>query len=106
MSTVQDEEKWLNRQAEDVRKVFIETALITSEDFFAPFAPICAATGLSRPVVRRACRHLRRRGLLGFQAGLFSESTGMPAGAGYGVTRAGIDLFNWIEYGDEPEVKP
>jgi hypothetical protein len=56
---------------------------------YAHFAYVIKETGFSRQVVRRICRHLARQGLAEYCRGLWSED-GRPAGAGYGITRAGI----------------
>lgn len=88
------EEQWLNRQSLDVRSVFYAVADAGGwyDDMYFPFRTIENRTGLSRPVVRRACRLLARRGLLAYARGLFNESTGEPGGAGYGLTRHALAL--------------
>lgn len=53
------------------------------------FCGIMDSTGLSRDYVRAACRALVDRGLARYQVGLFTED-GEVAGAGYGITKAGL----------------
>lgn len=55
---------------------------------YAHFSYVMEHTGFPRPVVRRICRHLARIGLAEYSRGLWSED-GTPAGAGYGITKAG-----------------
>ncbi len=55
---------------------------------FVSFKPICRRTKLSRPVVRRICRHLARKGMAEYAKGMFNLD-GEVAGAGYAITQAG-----------------
>jgi DNA-binding IclR family transcriptional regulator len=50
------------------------------------FAEIIICTGLTRPVVRRACRSLARKGFASFHRGCWTED-GRPAGSGYAAAR-------------------
>lgn len=63
---------------------------------FFPFRYLCNETGLERPVVRRICRYLARRGLAQYQRGLWTED-GEPVGSGYGATREGAQLLDQME---------
>lgn len=63
---------------------------------YMSFAPICAATGLDRATVRRACRSLKRKGLTQYLNGLVVESTGEFMGAGYAATEAGVAILDTI----------
>ena len=65
------------------------------------FAPIVRGTELQLKRVRYLCRLLKRQGLAEFHKGLWTES-GDPAGAGYCVSRAGLNLVLW---GDKPETE-
>lgn len=65
-------------------------------EWFWPFGPIEADTGLSRDDVRSACRALRAKGLAEFMRGLWSED-GEPAGSGYGITEEGQRAWRLIE---------
>lgn len=58
------------------------------DDYCLPFKAIARRVRLSRPIIRRACRSLTRKGLAHFSRGLWNEDGG-PAGSGYGVTVAG-----------------
>lgn len=58
-------------------------------ELFVPFAPLIERTGLDRAQVRRHCRYFARKGLAEYSKGLWTED-GEPAGAGYGITSAGI----------------
>lgn len=46
---------------------------------------------LDRSRVRRSCRALARKGLAEYHCGLWNDE-GEPAGAGYCVSKAGLDL--------------
>lgn len=52
------------------------------------FKGIGRRTRLSRKLIRRACRSLRRKGLAEYGRGLWTED-GEVAGSGYAATRAG-----------------
>ena len=54
-----------------------------------PFAPVEAATGYDRRMVRRYVRALARKGLAEYFRGLCTED-GEFAGAGYCITKAGL----------------
>ena len=49
-------------------------------------------TGFDRPKVRRIVRSLARKGLTEYHRGLWSDE-GRPAGAGYCITRKGIEVL-------------
>lgn len=59
------------------------------EVWYFPFKPISEQTGLDRPTARRVTRRLKRKGYAEFKKGLWNED-GEPAGAGYGITPAGL----------------
>jgi len=59
------------------------------EDYSLYFRGIESRTGLDRDTVRTACRNLAGKGLAQYRRGLSDENTGMMAGAGYSITRAG-----------------
>ena len=63
---------------------------LTSPDgeMCVPFAPIQQRTKLDRKTVRRCVRALARRGLAAFHRPLWSDD-GLPAGAGYCISRTG-----------------
>lgn len=67
-----------------------EASFFGSESFFG-FKPVAAETGLDVKEVRRKVRALKRKGLARFSAGLWNED-GQPAGSGYGLTQAGLEL--------------
>lgn len=52
-------------------------------------------TGLHKDVVRGLCRSLTDQGLCFYMKGLWSED-GIPAGAGYGITKAGMQRLDAI----------
>lgn len=52
-------------------------------------------TGLPRDIVRGFCRSLADQGLAKYMPSLWSEE-GIPAGAGYGITQAGIDRIQHV----------
>lgn len=88
---------WIRRQNIYTRLVFSSICnLPGAGEFYYPFDRIERATGLPRDKVRVACRHLKRRGLLAYARGLWSESTGAPAGAGYGLSDAGYTLMELL----------
>lgn len=60
------------------------------ETWYYPFKPIVEKTGLERPVARRVTRYLARKGYAEFRNGLCNED-GEFAGAGYGITPAGLE---------------
>ena len=91
---------WLNRQSGAVQAVFTAVCNLAGVERFISFGPVEAETGLPRNLVRRACRHLARRGLLIYDKGLWSDA-GAPAGAGYGLTERGHAL--WLERNDDGE---
>lgn len=72
-----------------------------SDTGFAPFATIHAemsAMGYGdtdRRRIRLSCRKLRRMGMTEYQCGLWG-CDGLPVGAGYGATRAGMARAEWI----------
>ncbi len=80
------------RLNENERKVlsFLADDYHSDEKCF-PFAPIIAATGLNRAVVRRACRSLSRKGFASFHRGLWTYDDG-PGGSGYACTREGYEV--------------
>lgn len=57
-----------------------------------PFRPLMKRTGLTRAIVRRACRSLKRKGLAAFSNALWSGD-GEPCGAGYGATPRGKNML-------------
>jgi len=61
----------------------------TSEEWVLPFDPIAHETKLERRVVRLSCRRLARKGLAEYLRGLWSDE-GLPAGAGYRITKEGL----------------
>lgn len=87
--TAADDAAWLKRQRWETFDVGLALYENTdANETFVPFKMIEVLTGISRPVVRRACRQLARRGLAAYGKGLWSEEGGL-AGAGYGITEAG-----------------
>lgn len=66
-------------------------------EWFWPFAPIEADTGLSRDEVRSACRSLREKGLATFSNTLWNEDEHKPAGSGYRITPEGFNAWRLIE---------
>lgn len=92
--------EWLEKQSEDVRRVFLEVGHKTGGEMYVHFAPIVRDSGLPRATVRKACRHLARKGLLEYRNALMDED-GRVCGAGYGVSRLGYRLYNHLEF-DEP----
>lgn len=62
-------------------------------EYFCGFAPIIEETGLPRRDVRLSIRRLARKGLAEYSKGLWDESTGLPAGAGYRITTAGREFL-------------
>lgn len=73
------------------KRVLAWFASLDEPDCCYGFAPIMGDTKLTRTEVRRACRSLKRKGLLEYERGLWSECG--PAGAGYGLTRAGREAM-------------
>lgn len=65
--------------------------LVVSGSFYRGFAPLMAATGLDRNVVRRCCRSLARKGYAEFARGLWDEDGG-PAGSGYRASVMGASI--------------
>lgn len=63
------------------------------EGHYLPFAPVMDHTGLDRSVVRRAIRHLKRKGYTEFCSGLCTED-GEFAGSGYRPTDKGWEIFD------------
>jgi hypothetical protein len=60
-----------------------------------PFAPLMTYARADRKTVRRICRYLARRGLAEYHRALWTED-GEPAGAGYCITKAGIEKLQAI----------
>lgn len=60
----------------------------SGEEWCLPFDPICRDTELDRRTVRLSCRRLTRNGFAAFYKGLWTDE-GMPAGAGYAITKEG-----------------
>lgn len=58
-------------------------------DTFLSFDMISDLTGLNRDYVRAACRALTDRGLMAYSRSLWTDD-GECAGAGYGITPAGV----------------
>jgi hypothetical protein len=77
----------------DAHRAVLEALNSIHDDYdgggYAHFSYVIERTGFPRPIVRRICRYLARRGLAEYSRGLWSED-GEPAGAGYGITKAGI----------------
>lgn len=96
---VLEDVKWLAKQNDATREVFEALKELAGEHLFIGFAPIERYVGLSRTAVRSACRHLARRGLAKYEKGLWNETTGDPAGAGYGLTERGRSLVNYQDWG-------
>lgn len=68
-----------------------------SEDFSViGFQAVSQRTGLDLTKVRRAVRGLGRKGLLQFYRMSWTDD-GTPNGAGYGLTKAGVDLRDSFE---------
>lgn len=59
---------------------------------FYGFKTIMRRTKLTRAVVRRACRSLKRKGLSEYGRGLWNDD-GEVAGSGYAATKAGVALI-------------
>lgn len=53
------------------------------------------------PQVRRALRSLARKGLAAYERGLFDED-GQVAGSGYRCTKAGFELVEKLNPGEQP----
>lgn len=80
--------KKLSPEEETVLKVlYSETKYDMT--YVLPFRPIMLRTGLIRPIVRRACRSLARKGYAQYVKGLQTDD-GDFAGAGYCITRLGL----------------
>ena len=62
-------------------------------EYCVSFAPIQDETELSRTDVKRSVRALARKGLAEFHKGLCTEA-GEFAGAGYCITKAGLERHN------------
>lgn len=62
----------------------------TSDEWIMPFDPIAHETKLDRRIVRLSCRRLARKGLAEYRKGLWTDE-GLPAGAGYMITKNGTD---------------
>lgn len=60
------------------------------------FVWIMADTGYDRKTVRRCCRYLAKRGLAEYHRALWTED-GEPAGAGYCITKDGLDKLEDFE---------
>lgn len=60
------------------------------------FRALIMETGYDRSKVRRYVRALARKGLAEYYRGLWSDD-GRPAGAGYCITRKGVDLAKETE---------
>jgi hypothetical protein len=67
-----------------------------------PFAPLMTYARADRKTVRRICRYLARQGLAEYHKALWTED-GESAGAGYCVTKAGIEKLQAIFTEDAPE---
>lgn len=63
------------------------------------FRPIIEDTGLDRKTVRKCCRSLKRKGLTDFYRGLMNDDNNV-AGAGYCITREGINLIDNLSAGN------
>ena len=83
----------LNDTERAVLTVLAEDSGGDEEHSYLSFAPIMEVTGLPRKRVRRACRSLARKGLAAYGRGLFCDD-GLPYGAGYRATTAGVEA--WI----------
>lgn len=70
-------------------------------DLCLPFRPLMDETKLTRSEVRRACRSLSRKGLASFSKGLWTDD-GEPAGSGYGLSFAGVDLACTFDHNPVP----
>jgi hypothetical protein len=63
-----------------------------SEDFsIIGFKTVASRTGLDQRKVRRAVRGLARKGLVQFYRVSWTDE-GIPCGAGYGLTKAGLEF--------------
>ena len=60
------------------------------------FMPIQDLTGYDRSTVRRHVRALARKGFATYHRGLWTED-GEPAGAGYCITKTGIEVVEALE---------
>lgn len=63
-----------------------------------PFKPVMERTYYDRNLVRQSVRNLAGRGFAQYWRGLFNESTGEPAGAGYCISDDGV---SWLRDYDE-----
>lgn len=63
---------------------------------FYYFRTISEETEIDIEQVRLSCRRLREKGYAEYQKGLWSAD-GVPAGAGYGITRKGLDFLEGME---------
>jgi hypothetical protein len=67
------------------------------EDFSVMgFQAVSERTGLDKSKVRRAVRGLSRKGLLQFFRTSWTDD-GAPHGAGYGLTKQGVEFREFIE---------
>jgi hypothetical protein len=67
-----------------------------------PFAPLMTYARADRGTVRRICRYLARRGLAKYHKALWTDD-GDPAGAGYCITKAGLEKIDTIFPEPAPE---
>ena len=59
---------------------------------------------VTKEMARAACRSLTDRGYAFYMRGLWSEDSGMPAGAGYGVTEKGLAYLETLKTPISPEM--
>jgi hypothetical protein len=78
----------LNRNEVKVLAALVSVASGDVDVGYLSFKAIGRRSMLRRPVVRLACRSLKRKGLAQFAIGLWTED-GEPRGSGYAATKAG-----------------
>lgn len=76
-------------------RILIHMAENTPHDFIGEWAfnfRAFTGDGMSRDLVRVLCRDMTDMGLCFYMRGMMSEE-GEPMGAGYGITRKGLELI-------------
>lgn len=69
---------------------------VTRPEYCVPFRALMGPDYPERTtqMLSRVCRSLRDQGLVEFHRGLFNEDDGLPAGSGYCITKAGIEIID------------
>lgn len=86
----------VNQNEWSILVALIRLSHAPSEQFY-PFAPIMNAVSLPRALVRRACRSLKRKGLVEYSNGLTNED-GEFRGAGYAITKEGYEYVRSLNF--------